>query len=268
MPVARIGDIDLFFEIRGTGPRLLFIGGTGGDLRKAPTAFDRLLDAHFEVLRFDQRGMGQSAKPDVPYTMADYAADAAGLLDHLGWGSVAVLGYSFGGMVAQELALQQPEKVARLALLSTTAGGAGGASWPLHTMADSSMETRARAMIELGDTRRDAAWQAAHPALFAAMMEDQLAGLRLTAQDPGGTLGARRQIEARKHHDTFERLPQLAMPVAVFAGEHDAIAPPAAVTNMARQIPGAVLQFFEGGHLMHVPNKDAARAIVGWLSEA
>lgn len=265
MPHARIRDIDLHYEIRGAGPRLFFIGGTGGDLRRPPTPFDRLLDRHFEVLRFDQRGMGQSSKPDVPYTMADYAADAAGLLDHLQWGGAAVLGYSFGGMVAQELALRHPEKVEKLALLSTTAGGAGGASWPLHTIADLRMEARARAMLELSDTRRDAAWQAANPALFAAMMDEQLVGLRLTAADPQGAIGARRQLDARKHHDTFDRLPTLSLPVAVFGGEHDAVAPPQAVANLARQIPGAELQMFEGGHLVHVQNKDAARAIVAWL---
>jgi pimeloyl-ACP methyl ester carboxylesterase len=56
------------------------------------------------------------------------------------------------------------------------------------------------------------------------------------------------------------------MPVAVFAGEHDGIAPPQAVANMARNIPGAVCQFFDGGHLLHVQNKQAAAAIVSWIA--
>ena len=266
MPVAAVGEIQLHFDIRGNGPRLLFISGTGADLRKAHTPFDRLLDTHFEVLRFDQRGMGQSSKPDVPYSMADYARDAAGLLQHLGWDKTAVLGYSFGGMVAQELALMAPQVITRLALVATTAGGAGGASYPLHTLADLSMEDRARAMVVLGDTRRDMAWQSANGAVFCAMVEDYLAIYRLSALDPAFATGARRQLEARRHHNTWDRLPQLRLPVAVFGGLHDGIAPVLAVNHLADRIANASRQFFEGGHLLHLQNREAAHAIVAWLA--
>ena len=67
--------------------------------------------------------------------MADYAADAAALLDHVGWDTCRVVGVSFGGMVAQELAVTSPERVERLALLCTSPGGASGASYPLHELA-------------------------------------------------------------------------------------------------------------------------------------
>ena len=67
--------------------------------------------------------------------MADYAADALALLDHVGWDRARVVGVSFGGMVAQELAVTAPERVERLALLCTSPGGAGGASYPLHELA-------------------------------------------------------------------------------------------------------------------------------------
>lgn len=268
MQRARLAQVELFFDIRGAGPRLVFLSGTGSDLRKPPSPFDRLLDQHFEVLRFDPRGMGQSDKPDLPYSMADYANDAAALMAHVGWSQAAILGYSFGGMVAQEFALRHASSVTRLALVATTAGGAGGASYPLHTLSGLDLEARARRMVELSDVRRDAAWQAAHPALLAAMVEETLAGLRLGANEPGHAIGAARQLEARRGHDTFERLTGLALPVAVFGGEHDGIASPAAVTAMAGKIPGAGLQMFEGGHLFHLQNRAAGEAIVAWLSAA
>src|SRR3984957_4944173 len=111
MPVAQLGSIDLYYERAGDGPPLLFISGTGGDLRVKPNVFDGPLAKSFDVLGYDQRGLGRSAKPDVDYTMADYADDAAGLLGALDWASAKVVGVSFGGMVAQELAIRHPAKV-------------------------------------------------------------------------------------------------------------------------------------------------------------
>src|SRR5215207_5622309 len=103
MPIARVRDIDVYYEVHGSGPRVLSISGTGGDLRQNPLRGQGLLEQHHEVLMYDQRGLGQTSKPDVPYTMADYADDAAALLDALGWDRAHVVGVSFGGMVAQHL---------------------------------------------------------------------------------------------------------------------------------------------------------------------
>ena len=121
------GDIRVYFETAGEGPGVLFIGGTGGDLRIRPSVMDGPLKKHFELVSYDQRGLGQTDKPDFPYSMADYAHDAAALIDAGGWDSCHVVGYSFGGMVAQELAIRYPEKINRLVLCATSAGGAGGA---------------------------------------------------------------------------------------------------------------------------------------------
>src|SRR5690606_21630501 len=68
MPFAAIRDVTLCYEVRGSGPRLLIITGTGRDLRHRPSVFETPAATHFELLSYDQRGLGQSAKPDRPYT--------------------------------------------------------------------------------------------------------------------------------------------------------------------------------------------------------
>ena len=265
MPVARVRDIEICCEISGDGPRLLKIWGTGADLRRPPTDFDRYLATRFTVLAFDQRGMGRSGKPERDYTMADYADDAAGLLDAVGWEQAAVLGYSFGGMVAQELALRHPRRVERLVLMSTSAGGAGGSSYPLHEWAELDDEARVRCFLELADSRRTPQWQLANPALWQSLVDDGMAALQLGADDPAQRVSRLRQLAARRQHDTWSRLPGLRMPVSVFAGHYDAIATPEVQRRLASRIAGAGYREFTGGHQFFVEDPSAAPMIAGAL---
>lgn len=265
MPTALVRDIEICYRIDGGGPRLLQIWGTGGDLRRPRLDFDQRLAERFTVLSFDQRGMGRSGKPARDYTMADYADDAAGLMEVLGWDSAAVLGYSFGGMVAQELALRHAARVERLVLMSTSAGGAGGMSYPMHELAALPDEPRVKRFLELADRRRTPQWQLDNAALWATLVSDGLTALRLGDDDPAARDGARRQMDARRHHDTWERLPQLAMPASVFAGRHDDIAPPSAQRRLSQRVPGAGYQEFNGGHLFFAQDPAATPAILAAL---
>jgi 3-oxoadipate enol-lactonase len=270
MPTARIGDIDLYHEVAGEGPPVLFIGGTGGDLRAKPNVFDGPLARSFTVASFDQRGLGRSTKVDRHSTMADYGADAAGLLDHLGWARAHVVGVSFGGMVAQELAIARPDLVDRLVLCCTSSGGAGGASYPLHELRDLEPDVRRRRQLAISDTRYDEAWQAAHPAEAAKLLErmhaSDAAAETHAATDPAAALGARRQLESRKDHDTFDRLDRITATTLVAAGRYDGIAPIANSEALAARIPRARLDVFEGGHLFLLQDRAAWTAIIDFLS--
>ncbi|HMM14286.1 MAG TPA: alpha/beta fold hydrolase [Parvibaculum sp.] len=263
MPFAKIGDLELYYERMGQGPRLLFISGTGGDLRLKPNVFDGPLPRHFDTLAYDQRGLGQSSKPDRPYSMAEYAEDAARLMEEIGWGSALVIGVSFGGMVAQELAINHPHMVEGLVLACTTPGGAGGSSYPFHTIEHLKGEERARHMIPISDRRHDAAWAAAHPEQYAKMVE--LAAADPHADEPGMAAGRHRQIEARARHDTWDRLDQIRCPTLVCAGRYDGIAPPEIVGAMANRIRGAELRLFEGGHLFMLQDREAFPAMIRFL---
>ena len=263
MPTAQIGAVELYYERAGAGPPLLFISGTGGDLRVKPNVFDGPLAKSFELLAYDQRGLGRSSKPDVAYTMADYADDAAALLDALGWASAKVVGVSFGGMVAQEFVLRHPGKVERLVLACTSPGGAGGASYPFHDIQHLKGEERAKHLIPVSDTRRDAAWAAANPDTHAQLVA--LGSAEPFADEPGRAMGARRQLEARAGHDTWDRLGRIACPVMVAAGRFDGVALPATQERMASRIPGAQLRFFDGGHLFMIQDRAALPAMTEFL---
>src|SRR3954454_16225441 len=134
------GDLEIYYEQGGSGPRLLFLSGTGGDLRRKPSVFERPIGQQFEILTLDQRGLGQPLGPDREYTMLDYGEDAIGLLDAVGWDRCHVMGVSFGGMVAQELAIRYPERVDRVAMACSSSGGAGNPSYPLHQHLDDTTE--------------------------------------------------------------------------------------------------------------------------------
>jgi 3-oxoadipate enol-lactonase len=260
---AKIGDLDVYYERAGAGPPLLFLSGSGADLRVKPNQMDGPLPKHFDVLSYDQRGLGQTSKPDVPYTMADYADDAARLLDHVGWPSARVIGVSFGGMVAQEFVLRHPKKVERLVLACTSPGGAGGASYPFHEIEHMGREERARHMIPISDTRRDAAWAAANPEQYEQFVA--FAASDPYADEPGRVLGYQRQLAARAGLDTYDRLGEIACPVMIAAGRFDGIALPATQEKMAARIRGARLQFFDGGHLFMLQDRTAMPAMIEFL---
>lgn len=237
--------------------------GHGGDLRQEPRLTDGPLAENFEVLAYDQRGLGQSSLPPWPYAMADFADDAAALLETVGWDDCLVLGISFGGMVAQEVAIRHPERVRRLVLACTSAGGAGGASYPLHELANLSAGERSGRRLEILDTRWDEAWRQAHPDMVALISER----MNLEGEDGKPSPGLTNQLAARAEHDTSERLDAIACPTLVCGGRFDGIAPPANSEFLSREIPGARLEMFFGGHAFFLQDPAAITAIIDFLSE-
>lgn len=266
MPFITVRDLQMYYEIRGKGPRLLVISGTGGDLRRSPSVFEMPIAQHFEILAYDQRGLGQTSKPDILYTMVDYADDGNALVEAVGWVRCLVMGISFGGMVAQEFALRYPDRVQRLVLACTSSGGAGGTSYPLHELSHLTVAEYARRILYLSDTRRDATWQATHAVQFQLLLDQTLVGLQVGADDPGRQTGIRRQLEARKLHDTYQRLPGLKMPVYICGGRYDGIAAPANLEAMHKQIPGSRLELFDGGHLFLIQDPRAFDRIAMFLN--
>ena len=236
------------------GPRLLFLNGSG--MTVASSAVLRVPFAgSFDVLTLDPRGIGESTVPDQPFTMADCAADALALLDHVGWDTCSVLGISFGGMVAQELAVTAPQRVERLALLCSSPGGAGGSSFPLHDTP---------AIETVLDTRFTPAWLADHPG--DAALVGFLAQRVLATKSEDTVRGERAQLEARSHHDVWDRLDRITAPTIVAGGRYDGLAPFANSEAIASRISGAELHAYDGGHAFFIQDPQAFPDVIAFLA--
>jgi 3-oxoadipate enol-lactonase len=246
---------------------VLFISGTGGDLRVKPNMFDGPLPKSFEVVSYDQRGLGQSEKPNWPYTMGNYAEDAVNLMEVGGWDKCHVIGYSFGGMVAQELAIRYPEKVDKLVLCSTSPGGEGGSSYPLHELAEMPVKHQIRIGLKIADTRHDDAWQAANPDAVVEYARQIGSTKQQFGQEHHWAIGRENQLIARKQHNCWASLNHIAAPTLICGGKYDGNAVPASHEAMASRIPNARLEFFEGGHLFIAEDRTAYTTIIDFLNE-
>jgi pimeloyl-ACP methyl ester carboxylesterase len=263
VPTAVVNGIELYFERRGSGPPLLFLNGSGSTLAEAELMVD-VLSSRCEVLAHDQRGLGKTSIPPEPYTMADYAADAVGLLDEVAWQTCRVVGISFGGMVAQELAVTWPERVERLALLCTSPGGEGGSSYPLHQLADLPPAEQAATGLAILDTRFTSEWLASHPSDQALV--EMFVARRSQPDSEDAARGKAAQLEARSHHDVCDRLHRIACPTLVAGGRFDGIAPPPNSEAIAARIPGADLRFYDGGHAFLAQDPAAFPEILDFLT--
>lgn len=252
--------LDLWFEVLDgcdPGPPRMFINGSGStvaDVRPLLSAFR----GGCPLAVLDHRGMGRSSTPDVPPSMADFAADVVALADHLAWSRFDLIGVSFGGMVAQELACRSPERVNRLVLVCTSAGGEGGSSYPLHDLMDLDADARRRVLPRLQDSRFDEEWLRTHDGPVERLMS--------VPNDRPNTVGYRMQMEARRQHDVWDRLPKVDRPTLVASGAFDRIAPPPNGARIAERLPDARHQVYDGGHMFFLQDRSFFADLERFLS--
>jgi pimeloyl-ACP methyl ester carboxylesterase len=196
--------------------------------------------------------------------MAEYAADAAAVAEHVGWESYRVVGTSFGGMVAQELAVTHPDRIERLALLCTSPGGAGGASYPLHELANETPEIRAALRTKILDSRFTPEWLAEHDG--DRMLVEMLTADRDAGKPADQLRGEALQLEARAGFDAYDRLPRITCPTLVACGRYDLTAPPANSEAIAARIDGSDLRIYEGGHTFFAQDSHAFPDILEFLA--
>jgi pimeloyl-ACP methyl ester carboxylesterase len=240
---ARNGEVRLACEARGEGPPLLLIMGLGyGRWGWEPVAEPLAQD--FRVLTFDNRGVGESDVPPGPYTMRQLAADAAAVLDAFELERAHVMGTSLGGMIAQELAIEQPERVGRLVLACTTPGGVTSYPMPQQTV---DLMLEATQLDPLVAVRRFTENALAAGADRADLVE-RILELRLSNRFDFA--GWQAQAMAGATFDAIERLGGIQAPTLVLTGTADAVVDWRNSELLTERIPDARLELFPGcGHL-------------------
>ncbi len=245
MPYAQVNGMNLHYEIEGQGQPLLLIMGLGAPAAAWDPIFVQEMTKTHQVITYDNRGTGLSDKPDAPYSIAMFASDATGLLETLNIPRAHVCGVSMGGMIAQEMAIHYPQRVASLILGCTTPGGKNAVSAPPESL--KALEGRA------GQTPEEAArqgWQLSFSEEFIrehrAELEAQLPRV-LAHVTP--RFAYERHFQATMTLRVFKQLKEIKAPTLVATGRDDVLIPAANSEILAREIPGAELAIFDNaGH--------------------
>ena len=261
MPTLNTNGIEIFYEIHGTGQPLVLISGLGYPAwewhRMVP-----YLAQHFQVITFDNRGVGKSSKPTGPYSAALLAADTIGVLDQLGIQQATIVGHSMGGFIAQELALAYPRRVTKLIICSTNFGGPHhipitAEAWtvlsditsdPVVRFKNGLVVSTAPAFVENnpGIIQNWLEWRIQNPVDIVGYQAQMGIGLGLLAESAA-----------------FEnKLPALTVPTLIVFGAHDKVVPAANANLLAKQIPNSEIAILpSAGHFFPIETPEEAAHI-------
>lgn len=256
MPLATSQDVRIRYERAGAGPPLLLIPGLGGGVQQL-AGLASVLAETYTVLSVDPRGAHGSDKPDRPYEGGGLADDMAAVLTHAGAGPSHVVGISFGGMIAQQLALHHPHLVRSLVLASTYAAAD---PW-------SARMWFVRELL-LDRTSMDEHFKLAMMFLFSPRVfreqQDRIKALEAGfAAAPPDPVGYRRQLEYCRDHDTRDRLGTVMAPTLVVNGAEDLLCTAFQGRDLAQAIPGALYREVpEAAHLFMLAEPTGFAALV------
>lgn len=258
MPTVTTGTMTTYYEVHGKGEPLLMIPDLGFDVTSFWAQFPRFSQS-FRCVAVDNRGVGRSNKPSNPYTTKLLAEDALHILDALHIDRAHVFGVSMGGAIAQEMAINHPERVERLVMVS---------SWAhcdryLTSLFELFRDVK-RSVDPLTFERQIALWSFT-PAYFNNHYEElekrQRAALDVPYPTPSNTYA--RQAEACIAHDTRDRLRQLKIDTTVVVGAQDMFTPVHFSREIADLIRRAKLEVIQNcGHAVHWEQPDALNELV------
>ncbi|NIP30756.1 MAG: alpha/beta fold hydrolase [Candidatus Dadabacteria bacterium] len=241
MPLIKANGININYEIHGSGRPIVLIGGLGSHLQSWATQIP-LYSEHFKVIAFDNRGMGNSDKPDIEYSIEMMADDTMALMDSLNIESASFLGKSMGGMIAQWIGIKYPERVDKLVLGCSTASrdevGNEIIKIGREIAEKAGMKTVWLTALFLGYSRQ-------YIENNISSIKENLSIIKDSKENLTGYL---RQSEACENHDIVDLIPKISAQTLVMYGENDFITPPANSKKLGELIPNSKVISFSAGH--------------------
>lgn len=250
------GSLEVFTRGKPGGEPLVFLHGYGESWRSWEPVLP-FLPRDLRIVAPSLRGHGESDKPDCCYRQADFAADTLALLDALDIERATLVGFSMGSLVAHKLAIEQPERVARLVLVGSAPKVEEDEESRLLGVALDRM-TEPLDLVWLRELHQGSAAAPLPPDFLETMAEEaRKVPLRVWRQSLAGMTA----------EDHAARLGEIEAPTLLVWGEEDPLLPPAERDRMARQIPGARLLVLPGlAHAVHWEDpKRFARELAAFL---
>jgi proline iminopeptidase len=266
--IAELNGTSIWYEEEGTGPPCLVLhGGLGVDHALYQGTLPRLGE-RLHLVYFDHRGNGRSGRPPADtITMEQLADDAAALVRHLRLQTVAVLGHSYGGFVAQELALRHSELVSALLLIDTTPGQLGATESPDDDQGPPPRPELVEAMSVVPSSDEELAVGMRDLFRFYLHRVDPAEIEPVIAATIFDVQAMIRGFEVLAHWSSVERLDRITAPTLVLAGRHDPVTSWPQSVRITSRIPRSELVVFEdSGHLPWLDEPDRFFDVVGdWL---
>jgi pimeloyl-ACP methyl ester carboxylesterase len=266
----QVGDINSAYKRFGQGKPILFISGIGASIQlDEPTLLSEFVATNHTVIVFDNRGTGETTVGTKPFSIEQFANDTAGLLDALQIEKADVLGGSLGSFIAQELALNYPQKVDRLILASGSCGGnetIGPSEQTLEMLTTlyspdvtQNMTGEQQAMI-LAQILFPPEWLKEHPEVLNNTVIPLAPGSSAAAPE----IIQQQGLAAGIWKGSCDRLSRITQPTLLIVGDQDLLMPAANSVMMAQRIPNSQLVIIEGaGHgvVWQVPNEFTAHIL-------
>jgi pimeloyl-ACP methyl ester carboxylesterase len=246
MPTANVNGINMYYKLHGQGEPLVLIMGLGGG--HGGWFFQiRAFRKYFRLITFDNRGVGKTGKPGESYTTRTMADDTIGLMDCLGIDKAHILGVSLGGMIAQEVAINYPQRVRKLVLVSTTAGADETSDIPSELLRAAGVD-EGSAEVDIRSVDINKLMSSLNSLAFNRRLYKMfvlpLSNVYMKWVGTDGLLG---QFEAAVGHSALDRLHLIEALTLVMTGSEDRLVPPRSSEVIASRIPNTRLVKAEGG---------------------
>jgi pimeloyl-ACP methyl ester carboxylesterase len=247
LPTIKVNNINIYYEIHGDGFPYVLIMGMAGDINWWTPEIIEIFSKHFKTIIFDNRGTGRTDKPSMEYSIKMFADDTVGLMDVLNIEKAHILGVCMGGMIAQEIALNYPERLEKLILGCTHCGGSKQVP-PSNKILRKIMATRKPddfiPLIFTEDFIKN------NPDFIESYRQRML-------KIPIPTDSYQRQMQAMMGFSTGMKLRKINVPTLILHGKEDVLVPPQNTEIFAKKIPGARVVILDNvAHFLFQPNHE------------